>query len=244
MSITMRCASFLVSLLIISSCRHAGPTAPTSPRVQELLIEAPSSIKVGLNKPVAAKIRMDGQARPVQAAWVAEPVETVEFIANSIRGLTPGMAVLAARYEALKATVNVTVVPDAAGTWLGQIRLTACTRESGGGSNPCKFAVGFTQPFRLSISHDGTPLTGHLDVFERTISGDVQGKIEVDGQVMLSGKLDSADSHVTFSDWVSSFRRGIWSPAPLKWRRSFTNGFGAQVIEETWEFIDRERTGE
>ena len=229
-----RGSAWLFCLLLVYSCGGAEIAGPTVPPT--LRIEAPTSINVGVTKTVRASMVEAGQARAVAPTWDAEPSSALAISGTSITGLSPARAVLTARYEGLEATASVSVVPNVRGTWLAQITRTECVRESGPGSTPCRFAAGFAQPFRLSMTNDGATIGGSIRVFDVVLTGPVTGFLGVDGRLTLSATAINEGITVTITEWSSTFDRGVWTPDSLHWRRSFTNAFGPQVLKESWQF--------
>jgi hypothetical protein len=98
--------------------------------------------------------------------------------------------------------------------------------------------VGLVQPFRISLANEGADVRGQIDVFDNTFSGRVEGVVDVDDRIRLSGALENAEGKITMSTWTSAVEAGIWKPDIVNWRYSFKNLFGPQVLLETWEFIE------
>lgn len=228
------------SVWSVVSCTQAKlPVAPSVANAPtQLLIEVPSSIRVGLTKSVLARRMRNGTSRVVTADWSTDAPQTLLAKDGSISGMAAGSATLSARYEGAETSSPVTVVPDTAGLWTGQMKLIACTRESGGAPNPCDREVGVIQPYSLSLSNEGAPVTGSMRFFNNAVTGSIEGTVGIDGEINLSGQLTNAEIQEVIAGWRSRIQNGTWIPDQMISRSSFTNLFGPQVLRRTWTFVE------
>jgi hypothetical protein len=99
---------------------------------------------------------------------------------------------------------------------------------------PCRFGLN-NATFRLVLTAEGADLNGTMEIPANEVNGEITGSVNSAGQSRMSGALQSGEVTITFAMWAGTVEGNEWKLEPLKWKRSFTNAFGPQVLVETWE---------
>jgi hypothetical protein len=226
-----------IAALLIAAC--SGPNPVGSSDVQpKLVLEVPASLKVGLSKQMFAYVLRAGQRQVVSPTWTSSKPEVARVTGEDVLSpIAPGRTTLEARLETQIQRQDVSVVPDVGGSWTGRFRVADCRRESGNGSSPCRFLLGSVHPITLRITHDGEALSGSLTAYETSQPGTVDGTIDSQGQVVLSGRIAPIDyrGEDTLREWRMGLVEGELSASSVNVRSTFENAFGIQVLIEVWD---------
>jgi hypothetical protein len=222
----------LLAIVLVQSCGNGSPTSPTAAKA--LVINIPSALAVGSSTNVITRVSNNGRLQAVAATLTADPPGIVAIDGLKITALAPAIATVVARYDGLEAKQTVAVVPDMSARWSGELSRTTCVRESGPASDPCRFGLN-NATFRLVLTGEGADLNGTMEIPANEVNGEITGSVNSAGQSRMSGALQSGEVTITFAMWAGTVEGNEWKLEPLKWKRSFTNAFGPQVLVETWE---------
>jgi hypothetical protein len=247
--------SVLVAAVLAVSCQDATKPSPISPPPDVLAIEpALDGLTLGSSHALTAVIVSgDGKRRTVAASWASDAPEVVTIDANGrIFGARLGRSTIRVSSDALSGSVPLRVVPDYAGSWIGEYRLKSCGRLSGAGPDPyCRFTVGGVFRIRTTLMHDGATVSGTLDLFDNTgrvivETGSVDGVIDAANTLILSGTTFGTDpaehSESTLSEWSTALAAdGASMTGRFVRNWTFQNFWGPQSLKITGEPLTMQR---
>jgi hypothetical protein len=242
----VRVSKAVVFALLAGAC-HGGPSSPP-PQPEVLVIEpAIEMLTLGATNTLAAVVVSgDGARRTVAASWSSDAPEVAAIAGDGrVKGITLGRTSIHASFEALSAVRPLRVVPDYGGTWSGGYLLENCTRLAGPGSDPCRFGIGATLGLRAIVTQTGFGLSGTLELYtnapyELVESGPVEGSIDEDGALVLTGSTSSVQpehpGETTLSDWRTTLGAdGNHLEGRFVRNRHFLNAFGWQDVR--WDCV-------
>ncbi len=200
-SLTVAC------LVAIGGC-DSGPTSPTpqpsSAAVSISIGPATDLLKIKSAESFSATTTSSsGTQKVASASWTSDnPAVASVDSAGKVTGNASGRATITAQAEALRATVNLRVVPDYQGRWEGVTRLTGCTAE-GDWDGACADVVGSGLAMTLSLTQARDAIAGAVD-FDGA-RGSVSTSVQVDGRLVMSAALTLVVDELTFdvalTDW-------------------------------------------
>jgi hypothetical protein len=244
--LNVKALRLLVLALLLVACRDI--TEPTRISTQpETLAIAPAmkGLKLGSVEQLTTLLFSGDSRRAVSASWSSDAPDVVAVSDDGrVRGVSVGRATIRATFRDLSAIEVVRVVPDYQGTWLGEYRVTACTRLRGDGSSYCRFILGVGLFIDTSLTQDGPTLEGTISVYSNTHvlleSGPVEGSIDASGALVLTGTATTVEaeepSSTTLSDWRTTLRDdGMQMTGRFVKNRHFRNFFGWQDSREECE---------
>lgn len=232
--ILVRC---LLAASLAIACSSTNPTGP-SDVTQQLGVDVPSSLRVGLSVKLSAYALRGGQREQMTAVWTSSDPRVAEVVANdSLAAIAPGRTTIEARLQAETLRRDLSVVPDVRGSWSGEFRITACDRESGDASSPCRFLLGSVHPITVTIDHSGEALSGSMKAYQTMQPGTIDGTIDYRGNIVLTGMIQPVDyqGEDILQRWQTTFAEGELTASAISVRSTFVNSFGKQVLIETWE---------
>lgn len=229
----------LVAILVLYGGACSSPTAPTAIAI----VPATGVLKVGQSETLRA-VASPEVSRALTATWTSDnPAVATVDARGQLAAVAAGAATIRATSRSLVATLTLIVVPDYAGTWIGQYRIVTCTRVSGPGTDPCRFVVGGSAPFELRLGQTGRAVTGTLSLSNLEIfsTGAVSGAVREDNTLELQGllRLPGFDADIRLVSWTSSIQppgnlmEGVYT---VEGRGA--NVFGVQVTREEHRLVN------
>jgi hypothetical protein len=239
--------------LLAGGC-HGGPSSlPPPPDI--LVIEpAIEMLTLGSTGTLAAVVvSADGGRRTVAASWSSDAPEVAAIGSDGrVKGIVLGRTTIHASYQSLSAVRPLRVVPDYGGTWSGEYLLKKCTRVAGPGSSPCRFGIGATLGLRAIVTQTGFGLSGTLELYtnapyELVESGPIEGSIDDDGALVLTGTTSSVEpehpGETTLSGWRTTLAGGgDLMEGRFVQNRHFLNAFGWQHVRWDCEIVTLTRS--
>lgn len=212
-----RCAALCV-LLVLAFSAACSPLSPSTTPVS-LTIE-PSTLALRVGEESSLRVfatRSDGSRSEVTGRWNASG-PGVSVIANRVTGQLVGVQPLRVEAEGLAATLNISVVPDLRGAWMGTLHHATCNRYVGVGPSICGRAInGITYKFEI----ESAVQTGTLVLFNLRVSTDAIG--------LLRGRVDETGS-IVFEDAVANETKVDGLFRLKKWTARFNDELGQRTL--------------
>ena len=198
-----------------NSTSSTSPTSPTptptvvAPTPTSLSIASSSDlILLGQSATYSATARYsDGSSRSALATWESSSSGVVSVTALSdgsarATAQSAGSVTLTARFSGLTATVTVRGLPDVSGIWAAQVRATSCSPPARWGSSFCgsSWSVLTNETLQLQRS-SGDGVVGSVQYTSwngNVWTGAVTGRVNTDGTLTLTGRLDSPRPTIGF----------------------------------------------
>ncbi len=226
------------SMLLMSACGSdeslttpSTPTAPSTPTVSSLTINGLDAIRTGFFSDYTATASLsNGTSQAVTPSWSSSNTGVATVDANGrLSGLSHGSMALAASYQGMNASKNVSVVSNFGGSWVGTYVIRACDQAGVFASARwCQGlgGVGSILPVTLTLSQTGsdrTQVTGSLALGDG-VAGNISGNVTGDGRLILGGSFTVTSSGVTFQFVFGGWETQLVSPGQMRgrWAQSQT----------------------
>ena len=186
-----------------SSSSPSSPTTVTPTTVSVAISPSTDMLKIQGTETFAVTATMsDGTSRAVSGTWTssAASVATVDS-SGKTTAVASGQATITVTYSGASATRTIRVVPDYQGGWTGDYTVLSC-QDSGGFHQEdwCKAAMG-DPVVRVTMTLTQTRDTIAGTWTHKLMAGAVQGTIEADGTLALTGNGSTEGTPITIAGW-------------------------------------------
>ena len=226
------------SMLVMTACGSdegsvTTPTpTPSTPTVSSLTINGSDALRTGFfTDYTATAVLSNGASQPVTPTWSSSNAAVATVDANGrLNGISHGSVDLAAAYQGMNASKNVSVVSNFGGTWNGTYAVRACDQSgvfaSARWCQDTMGGVGSVLPVMLTLSQTGsdrTQVSGSLTL-GTGIAGNISGNVTGDGRLNLGGSFTVTSSGVTFQFVFGGWETRLISPGQMRgrWAQSQT----------------------
>jgi Bacterial Ig-like domain (group 2) len=210
------CRRLVLALLTlcVAGCGGGGGSSSSSSSPSSPTTTAPTTVSVAISPSTdMLKIRgtetftvtatmSDGTSRAVAGTWTsgAAPVATVDS-SGKVTAVASGQATITVTYSGASATRTIRVVPDYQGSWTGDYTVLSC-QDSGGFHQEdwCKAAMA-DPVVRVTMTLTQTRDTVDGTWTHKLMAGAVQGTIEADGTLALTGNGSTEGTPITIAGW-------------------------------------------
>ena len=201
----------------VTACGGSSTTAPTAPAAMSIT-PTTSVLVIGQSQPYSTA---NGTSTDVITWSSTDPsVLTIDSTGNAT-AIAKGVVTITAAGTTQSATLQVQVVPNYQGTWMGTTTTAACTSIGGGFTSYCTQGLGSGQAFALSLAQTGLSVSGALTKAEPggALSGVVSGSIGPGGDITLTGTLTGVSSGANITARLISWNSlatdtrmtGVWA---------------------------------
>jgi hypothetical protein len=220
-----RLCGSVIALLATGACggSPAGPAGPPAKVLTAVTIVSPSAFMFVADQKVLAAVAQysDGTSESVDAAWTVTAAPSVLNWPGSSGGspLPPVTAVgngtgqISAVYQGHVASLTVRVAPDYRGNWTGTFSVVTCARDAGFPLVTfCSSVLASpTQGFQTALTQNQLSAAGTMSL--ATGSGQVQGTIDEQGNLSLTGTLSASSAGQSYSVTVAGWQSSVVSSA-------------------------------
>jgi hypothetical protein len=208
----------VLSVLLMAACTERTPIAPTPlTPPNAITITAPAAfVLVGSMVPLSATGTFsDGLSRPLSPKWIVDnPAVAVVDEQGRLRGLANGVATIVGVQSGVSGSIELRVIPDYRGAWLGSLRQISCVHWDFRGCGRT-FPSNATFTLRLDLQQTRTSVSGGFDLdtlppalsmaSRRRDLASLSGTVADDGTLILEGPVlrDGAPTTTTIYRWRS-----------------------------------------
>lgn len=186
-----------------SSSSPSSPTTTTPTTVSVAISPSTDVLKIqGTETFTVTATMSDGTSRAVSGTWTssAASVATVDS-SGKATAIASGQATITVTYSGASATRTIRVVPDYQGSWTGDYTVLSC-QDSGGFHQEdwCKTAMA-DPVVRVTMTLTQTRDTVAGTWTHKLMAGAVQGTIEADGTLALTGIGNTEGTPINIAGW-------------------------------------------
>ncbi len=234
----------LAAGLCLSGCSASSPSSPSGGSGTLAIVPATDFLLIGASVTFEARLTEGtAAARVVAAEWSSDDGRVAAVDRQGrVSALASGVTTIRAVFEGRAATQSIRVAPNAAGTWTGARRVTACLHPT---PAVCAttYPVGRQFDTRLVLMQTRAAVTGVLNLSPPAASPSaaLSGEISMGGLITLTGPITrpgtgpATISLGTIADWrtevdaVQPILRGSFAEV-----RTDADGTSWRV---SWEFV-------
>jgi len=182
-------AATIAIMIAIAACKKT-PTTP-APVAQSITMSSTSDMYyIGNSETFSATVTMsDGTTKAVVGGTWSTDTPSVATVNSSglVTIVGSGNVTVIVQYQGLQGSKLIRGLPNYQGTWSGSYYIVSCS-GSGYFKNECaSFPVNQVFPTNLNLIQDRDRVTGKF--YLGTLSADASGPVQMDGVLLLTGKI-------------------------------------------------------
>jgi len=226
---------FLCFTLFLSmpGCKKKLPTTPDipgaiDPTVQSIIVISNSDmLYIGVSEIFTATAVMSngGTKVVIGGAWSGDnpSVATVGASTGEVTIVGSGMVNISVSYEGQQGVKAIRGLPDYQGTWSGTYHFTLC-HNYGEWQGFCGDVVLYEELLiELNLTQEEDRVEGHFLFYQ--LGADASGPVQIDGQLLLAGAIQSGDFTIEVAMLLQSTVPGeITGHISEIWRSSSMSG--------------------